>query len=197
MTPELVGLIQTIALEAIKILGPAAIAAYATYRATAIQFEIKLKELERTNEFSARDRIYTHLKERLTKVDQDSSKLNEEIGRMLGFVVGATGGDAPNPSMSEFIELMGAFAESIARKVPVEISGLLDDMRSAGLENSSEFSALKEYEGFAFNRQGQIAYAEIKKLLFLLVEIHNTMGLCMRRLISQKMGKAFSGYAKD
>ena len=38
-------LIQVISLEAIKVLGPAAIAAYATYRVTVIQFESKLRKL--------------------------------------------------------------------------------------------------------------------------------------------------------
>ena len=57
MPSELLNLIQFISLEAIKISGPAAIAAYATYRATAIQFESKLRELDKTNEFYARDRI--------------------------------------------------------------------------------------------------------------------------------------------
>lgn len=56
MPSELLNLIQSVSLEAIKISGPAVIAAYATYRATAIQFESKLKELDKTNEFHARDR---------------------------------------------------------------------------------------------------------------------------------------------
>ena len=55
MSLELLNLIQIVSLEAIKISGPAVIAAYATYRATAIQFESKLKELDKTNEFHARD----------------------------------------------------------------------------------------------------------------------------------------------
>ena len=57
MPSELLNLIQFISLEAIKISGPAVIAAYATYRATAIQFESKLNELDKTNEFHARDRF--------------------------------------------------------------------------------------------------------------------------------------------
>ena len=57
MPSELLDLIQTVSIEAIKILGPAAIAAYETYRATAIQFESKLKELDKTNEFHASDRF--------------------------------------------------------------------------------------------------------------------------------------------
>lgn len=57
MPSELLNLIQSVSLEAIKISGPAVIAAYATYRATAIQFESKLTELDKTNEFHARDRI--------------------------------------------------------------------------------------------------------------------------------------------
>ena len=57
MPSELLNLIQTVSTEAIKILGSAVIAAFATYRATAIQFESKLKELDKANEFHARVRI--------------------------------------------------------------------------------------------------------------------------------------------
>ena len=57
MPSELLNLIQTVSIEAIKILGPAVISAYATYRATAIQIESKLKELDKANEFHARDQI--------------------------------------------------------------------------------------------------------------------------------------------
>jgi len=58
MPSELLNLIQTDSIEAIKILGPAVIAAYATCRATAIQFESKLEELDKANEFHARYRIF-------------------------------------------------------------------------------------------------------------------------------------------
>jgi len=54
MSLDLLSLIQTVSLEAIKILGPAVIAAYATYRATNIQFESKLNELDKTNESHTR-----------------------------------------------------------------------------------------------------------------------------------------------
>jgi hypothetical protein len=59
MSLELLDLIQTVSLEAIKILGLAVIAAYATYRATTKQFEYNLKELDKTNEFHARGWIVT------------------------------------------------------------------------------------------------------------------------------------------
>ena len=57
MPSELLNLIQTDSIEAIKILGSEVISAHATYRATTIQFESKLKELYKANEFHARDRI--------------------------------------------------------------------------------------------------------------------------------------------
>ena len=57
MNPETVGLIS----DAIKILGPAGIAAYATYRASKIQIDIKLKELDKTHEFTARQSLFQYL----------------------------------------------------------------------------------------------------------------------------------------
>jgi hypothetical protein len=58
MPPNLIHLIKIISLEAIKVLGPLAVAARAIYRAT-IQFEFKLMELDKANEFHVRDRIVT------------------------------------------------------------------------------------------------------------------------------------------
>ena len=59
MPSELLNLIQTDSIEAIKILGSEVISAHATYRATTIQFESKLNELDKTNEFHTRGWIVT------------------------------------------------------------------------------------------------------------------------------------------
>lgn len=51
MSTEVIALIQTVSMEAIKVLGPAIVAAYAAYRAAFVQFKLKLQELEQGHQF--------------------------------------------------------------------------------------------------------------------------------------------------
>ncbi len=197
MPSDLLNLIQTISLEAIKILGPAVIAAYATYRATTIQFESKLNELDKTNEFHARDRIYSYLKDRIAKVDADTAKLNEEIGRVLGLVLGEKGGDPPTKQIEDFIQVLGGGMMTVAKGVSLEINSLILDMRVAKLDDSEEYKALKAYEKFTDQQVGYASFEELKRSLFLLLEIHNTMEICMRRLLHQQMRCVFAVYIKQ
>ena len=47
--------IKPIVTDSIKILGPAIIAAYATYKATMGQLNIKIKDLDKKHEFGVRE----------------------------------------------------------------------------------------------------------------------------------------------
>jgi len=196
MPPDLMHLIQVISLEAIKVLGPAAIAAFATYRVTAIQFESKIKELDKTNEFHARDRIFAYLTERIAKVDADFAKLNEEIGRVLGFTLGGNGGEQSAKQMQEFIEVLGGGMMTLARGVSLEVNSLLQDMRDARLATSEEIAALQEHQKFSYQQVRYGSFEELKISLFLLLNIYNTMGICMRRLLNQEMSGVFDDYVK-
>jgi len=197
MSLEVLNLIQTVSLEAIKILGPAVIAAYATYRATTKQFEYKLKELDKTNEFHARDRIYSYLKDRIAKVDADTAKLNEEIGRLLGSIAETKSGEPPTRQMEDFTQVLGGGMLTTAKVVSLDINSLLLDMRFAKLEDSKEYTALKAYEKFTDQQVGHASFEELKRSLFLLLEIHNTMEICMRRLFHQQMSGVLEVYIKQ
>ena len=197
MPSDLLNLIQTISLEAIKIVVPAVIAAYATYRATTIQFESKLNELDKTNEFHARDRIYSYLKDRIAKVDADTAKLNEEIGRVLGLVLGEKGGEPPTKQIEDFIQVLGGGMMTGAKGVSLEINSLILDMRVAKLDDSEEYKALQAYEKFTDQQVGYASFEELKRSLFLLLEIHNTMEICMRCLLHQQMRCVFAVYIKQ
>jgi hypothetical protein len=67
MSPELLQLIETVYLESLKIIGPAIIAAYAAHKATKLQYETKLLELEKGHEFKARENLHSYYKERQAK----------------------------------------------------------------------------------------------------------------------------------
>jgi hypothetical protein len=187
-------LVQNITLEAIKVLGSAAIAAYATYRATAIQFESKIRELDKTNEFNARDRLYSYWKDRIARVESAIEILNGDLGRLLGMIQGQTIGNHLTEELEDFIKLIGTGAQTAAKSLAVELNTTLQDMREANLDCSYEFRALLEHQGFTHEKIRYGSFEEFKVSLFLLLEINNTMHICLSRTLHQKMRIVFDDY---
>jgi hypothetical protein len=194
MTPELAKLIQEVLLEALKLLGPATVAAYFTYRATSAQWETKLKELDLTNEFNARDRIYAHLKERLSHIDVEIAKLHEGVGQMLGMASGAD--SQPSESDRKMLNVMASLVRSTAKAVPLEVNATLNDMTSMGLSSTEEAKALEPYRSFSLHLEPQPAYSDLKAALFELLDVHNILGSCTRLLLQTQMEKVFERYTR-
>jgi hypothetical protein len=193
MSPEVINLIQTISLDAIKILGPATVAAYAAYKAASIQLEVKLRELEKSHQFQARESIFAHLKDRLAHIDQQTDKLNADMGHMLGFATGFHG-SAPSTTSTEFVALMTSAMQSIARLTPLEITVLLDDMRMSGLTSSQEFKTLSDRGEINLQLAGPPSYEQLKVNVLELLETYNLLGICTRLLLQKQMERVFSPY---
>lgn len=195
MQPDVVSLIQTVLLEAIKILGPAVVAAYAAYKAASVQLEVKLQELTKGNEFKAREAIFLHLKERLVHIDEQNEKLNSELGRMLGFAAGYQGGSGSEPT--EYVDIMGRAVQSIARISPVEVSATLNDMRHSSLASTEEFKALSERQAIKFDTSEPYTYEALKSNVLQLIETYDLLGMCNRLLLQKQMERAFSPYVGE
>ena len=192
MQPEVASLIQTVLLEAIKILGPAIVAAYAAYKAASVQLEVKLHELSKGNEFKAREAVFVHLKERLAHIDEKTEKLNEELGRMLGFAVGYQEGSGTDPT--EYVDIVSRAVHSAARLAPVEVSATLNDMLSSGLASSEEFKALSARHEIKLNTSQPYTYETLKFNVLQLIETYDLLGMCNRLLLQKQMEQAFSPY---
>lgn len=192
MSPEEVSLVQTISLEAIKILGPAIVAACVAYKAASIQIEVKLRELDKNHRFQARESIFSHLKDRLVHIDLKTEKLNADLGRMLGFAAGYQGSESSTET-SEFVELMTGSMRSIAKLAPLEVKILLDDMRISGLASSDEFKALSA-QTFELELDGPPSYLRLKTNVLKLLETYNTLSICTRLLLQKQMERVFAPY---
>jgi hypothetical protein len=192
MSPEEIRLVQTISLEAIKILGPAIVAACVAYKAASIQIEVKLRELDKYHQFQARENIFSHLKDRLVHINVKTEELNADLGRMLGFAAGYQGSD-PSTETSEFVELMIGSMRSIAKLAPLEVKILLDDMRISGLASSDEFKALSALT-FELELDGPPSYLQLKTNVLKLLETYNTLSVCTRLLLQKQMERVFAPY---
>ncbi|MFC7298496.1 hypothetical protein [Herminiimonas aquatilis] len=195
MNIETINLIQTVSLEAIKILGPASIAAYVAYKAAAVQLNAKLLELDKGNQFKARESVFSHLKERLLHIDQQTEKLNAEIGHMIGYAAGYRAGDS-SPDGQDFALLMGGLMHSVAKHAPLEITVLLNDMQMSGLTSSEEFKTLSERQKTLISFSQNPTYEEMKSHAFQLLETYNLLGGCTRLLIQKQMEKVYAPYLR-
>ena len=75
---------QDVALESVKILGPAIITALAAYFTAKFQFKIKVKEIVESNKFRAHERIFDFHKSKYDLFDKAILNINEGFGFFAG-----------------------------------------------------------------------------------------------------------------
>ncbi len=192
MDPATINLIQTIATDAIKILGPAIIAAYATYYASKAHFQTKLKELDKTNEFSARKCLFDFYKERQEKLQKEYEKLTESLGQSVGFAAGVEEDDDQT-----IRNMLSTYTEMVlmhSKLTPVEIETTLRDMRQHNLESSSEYKKLESYIKRIKDLKPGATFDVLRENVFEIVEAYHFMLLCSHMVLQRQMDKVFSKY---
>lgn len=193
MSAEIVTAIQAVLLEAVKVVGPAIVAAYAAYKAATIQVVLKLRELDSQNQFRAREVLFSYLREKLAHIDQQAEKLNRELGELLGFAASRQeSGESDSPS--EFIDIMSTAVGSVARLVPLEISSLLNDMRMSSLASSGEYKELASKQDALRSLDTAPSYDNLKRNVLALLELYTLMGTCTRLLLEGQMQRVLSPY---
>ena len=194
MSPETADLIKTVSLEAIKILGPAIVAACAAYKGASIQMAMKLRELEKSHQFSAREKIFSHLKERLVVIDEQTEKLSNDLAKMLSFVAGFQEGSDSSPMSDRVVQLMTESAQVTAKLAPLEVAALLNVMRASGLEGSEEFKALVAHQVPNWKLSNTSSDQELRALVLGLLDTYNLLGLCTRLLLQKQLERVFTPY---
>jgi hypothetical protein len=193
MSPEALTVLQNVLLDAIKILGPAAIAAFAAYRAGLAQVEVKLRELEKSNQFRARESIFTHLKDRLKHIDEQAERLNGDLGRMLGRAEAAH--DASTKDDSEgFVRTLSAGIQSVARIAPLEVNSLLNDMQFSALTSTDEFKTLSGFRELKLDFSEPHSFDQVRSNTLEILCLYNLLSICTRLLLQKQMERVFSPY---
>jgi len=194
MEPATIELIQVIATDAIKILGPAIIAAFATYYASKAQFQIKLKELDKTNEFSARKCLFDFYKERQEKLQKEYEKMSESLGRSVGFAAGARDDDD-----QAIRNMLNAYTEMVlmhSKLRPVEIETTLRDMRRYNLESVAEYKKLESYIERIKKLKPGTAFEVLRENVFEIVEVYHFILMCNHMVLQRQMDKVFVKYVE-
>lgn len=193
MDPLQIDLIKTVSLEAIKILGPAVVAALTGYWAARLQYVSKLKELERSNEFNARQQLFDYYKNQQAKLAERHKELADGLGQVLAFAAVADDDEKNTKIVKAF---MGTVSTYISI-VPFDIDMTRRDMKTKGLEATDEYQKLGEYHDSSLNLKSGESFETTQANVYILFEIYSFLERCNQLLLERQMEGLFSKYMKN
>ena len=141
MSPEALSVIS----DAIKILGPATISAYVAYKAATIQITLKLKEIDKNQEFQARIQTYNLYKEKRERLRSDVGGITGIMGELVNTGVAAENGEGivKDDKYKELRASLPEFFANFVRSIPRKVNVLKLDMKKEGLVDTPQFQQLQ------------------------------------------------------
>ncbi len=170
MDPVLAELIKAVLLDAVKIIGPALIASIATYKVTKIQYDLKLKELESSQSFKAREALLEHYKYQKGKINEGYNSLTSLFAQILGFAI------ENNDNKEEIDDLVSAgvgASDMYIGMAPFDIQIALRDMEANNLSDIAEYKKLASYEKKSKELKITRNIEELKDTIYLLIEVYS------------------------
>lgn len=192
MDPTVVEAVKTVLLEATKILGPAIVAALVTYKATRAHLELKIRELEQTHAYGAREHWFKYYKDRQDQLAKDHERLNEGLGRILGMASGYVEGN--QETQSHLVSTLAETVLTFSKLTASEIEATACDMEENGLSDSPDRKKLISYLEPLCHIDQSATFESLKRNLFLILEVHQFLQRCNDTLLRQQMRRTFSRY---
>ncbi len=188
MSPDGWAVVKDISLDAIKILGPAIIAAYVSYKLATI----KLKEMDKTHEFGAREHIFNYYKERSKQLLERQGQLNASLSKLMGFAAGFTLGVGQDAS--EFLKTMSDMIRDLSRLEKLELNITKKDMKKNKLNEIPEFNEIDLYAKEVENLSQDNTLPALRKNITTLLEINTHLYYCHQLLLEKTGGEIFKKY---
>lgn len=188
-------LIANLLTDALKIIGPAVVAAYATYRATKLQFDARISEIEKTNEFNARDRLFEYFKAKQVQFEARTADILGSIGQVLGYTSAsmAVEGEQFSNTTRTFV----GFLELSIVMAPFDIGETIRDMDLNGFSTSEDYKHLLKLLDKAKALTKSSDLNTIVTNGYTIAEIYTFLARCNHALVEQQMKKLFSKYFSE
>lgn len=190
MSPEIVALIIESITDIFKILGPAIIASWATYKAASVQINIKLKELDKVHSFNAREHLFNYYRERQDKL----SKSYEEMQKSLGFFLGKAAAAGMSSEDILHVQMINKLVELHSKIIPSGIESILKDMKKNKLENTDEFKNLQSSKEKLSTLKNAKTQNEAEDNMLKLLEITGYQQSCNEMIIQKNLDEVFIKY---
>lgn len=193
MSPELISLIS----DAIKILGPAIITGFVGYKAGKIQLDVKLKELEKTHEFSARQDLFKVYVERGNEIRKEEQGFYNGLNEYLNILVGFNANKNSDEEISELVKNIIDTFNDKKRLVPHSINLIRQEMIKYGLSHLEEFKLLNSCENKLEEYTEETSIAGFSKNVTILMEVYSIIYHCHQLIMESQSEKIFNKYIKN
>jgi hypothetical protein len=191
MSPDAVAALINVASDAVKIIGPAAIAAIAAYKVAQVQLTAKLKELTSGSELKARASFFSYYRERGEYLRSAAAEAGRELGKLYG-IVSASEDDTPDDR--NLIQAFGSFVEVISNMLPLEGAITQVEMEAAGLQNAPQYSRLRELLATTEWLVSATTKEAVLNRLGAIIKLYSYLMHCNQVIVEARMKEVFKPF---
>jgi hypothetical protein len=191
LSPSELSVLKDVLSDSIKMLLPATITAIIVYKVTKTQMSLKFKEINRSREFDSHEQLFNYYKERSRRLLKKHDKLNESLGRLMGFAIGYS--SVAEKDAAEFLKRVGLTIRSFSRVALMDARITKKEMEKNGLNNISEFSELDTYVDEVEKIDPSDNLSALQKNIVTLIEIYSHLHYCLHLMLEKHVIK----YSKE
>jgi len=196
MDTVLADLLKSISMEAIKIIGPATVAALVAYKTTRVQYELKLKEVEKNQEFSAKQALFDYYKNRQVKISESYDQLRSILGSAMGAAAAIEDNREEDDAAPRIVAVVDMINSYVAL-APFDVSITERDYRAKNLDTTEEFQKLIEYKTRIKHLKKSTEFDIVRANVLILLELYSFLDHCNQALMEHQMQALFLNYIKN
>ena len=179
--------VEAVLSDLVKILTSAAITGLVVYLVMRDQINVKLREKNRNYEIDSRDHLFDFYRERSRRLLKKHDKLNESLGRLMGFVIGYS--SVAEKEAAEFLNRISVTIQSFSKVALIDSRITKKEMEKNGLNNIREFGELESYENEVKKIELSDDLTALQKNVVTLIEIYSHLHYCQQLMLEKQVMK--------
>jgi hypothetical protein len=183
LSPSELSVLKDVLSDSIKMLLPATITAIVVYKVTKAQMSLKFKEINRRREIDSHEQLFNYYKERSRRLLKKHDKLNESMGRLMGFAIGYS--SVAEKDAAEVLKRVGLTIRSFSKVALIDARITKKEMEKNGLNNIREFSELDLYIDEVGKIDPSDNLSALQKNIVTLIEIYSHLHYCQQLMLEK------------
>lgn len=191
MSPEVYEVTVNAVLEIAKILGPAIITAIVGFRAGQLQLKQRIYELEKGNEYKARETIFNFHREKLEKTDESLASLNSAMGTLSGMAL------ADQKDEKFITQFVSTHLTPYIQGLEFNLSHVYDELLKHKDHLPREIKLISGYLDDVCEIVVPTSHVSVQETIVKLIEIYGHCSHCIRCIVELEALDIFSPYTNN
>jgi hypothetical protein len=196
VSPEIVASISSVAIEAIKILGPAGIAAWAGFKAGEGQARARLSELEEQNRFKAKEHMFAYYQGVCTRLQNDMNAIGKTMGEIV-VDLEPPEDEEEAAEQAQALQFLRRLFATLSNNVPCEVEMLKAAFPAEGRAQNPYFQRLEA----AISKTDWTKIPDTAPVLLDrahdLFEVYTYLMICAQILLGRKSEELFAPHVSE